>query len=46
MKQLLIKYQITDENGLIVDEQNIVIEATEETILKLKELTKFEIKTT
>ena len=44
MKQLLIKYQITDENGLIVDEQNIVIEATEEVILKLKELTKFEIK--
>jgi hypothetical protein len=39
MKQFLIRYQITDDNGVIIEEQNVVIEATEETILKLKQLT-------
>ena len=39
MKTLLIKYQITDENGVIQEEQNVVIEATDEMIIKLKQLT-------
>lgn len=39
MNTLIINYQIIDDKGVIIEEQNLVIDATEETILKLKQLT-------
>lgn len=39
MKQIIIKYQVLDENGNIKNEVSAVIEATKEAELVLEQLT-------
>jgi hypothetical protein len=44
MKQIIIKYQVIDKDGLITSEENIVVEATENNLVILQELIKYQIK--